>query len=219
MDNIISMAGEILKSFNQTFLMLGISLTASIIFGLPLGMILYLTEKKTFFKNKFINFTGGFVINIIRSTPFVILLVLLIPFTNIVAGTTIGPLAASVPLSVAAIAFFARLVHGALVEVDRGVIEAATAAGAPTFMIIKEVLIPEAMPGLLRGLTVTAVSLVGYSAMAGIVGGGGVGDLAIRYGYYRYQTDIMIVTVVILIVLVQILQSAGDFIADKADKK
>lgn len=213
------LAVDLIKAFKETFLMCGVSIFISILLGLPLGLIIYLSEKQHFFKNKAVNFIGGFLINIIRSTPFVILLVLLIPFTQKIVGTTIGPVAASVPLSVAAVAFYARLVHGALYEVDKGVIEAAIASGASNFMIIREVLIPESLSGLLRGLTVTAVSLVGYSAMAGIVGGGGVGDLAIRFGYYRYQTDVMVITVVALIVLVQIVQSAGDFISAKADKR
>lgn len=157
--------------------------------------------------------------NIIRSLPFVILLVLLLPFTQWVLGTTIGPTAASVPLSVAAIAFYARLVEGALCEVDPGIIEASQAFGASPLRIIFGVLLREALPGLLRGLTVTLVSLIGYSAMAGIVGGGGVGDLAIRFGYYRYQTDVMIVTVIALVILVQIVQTLGDRFSRRADKK
>lgn len=158
------------------------------------------------------------LVNLVRSVPFVILLVLVLPFTQRLVGSTIGPGAASVPLSIAAIAFYARLVQVSLCEVGRGVIEAATATGATPLQIILHVLLPEALPGLLRGLTVTAVSLVGYSAMAGIVGGGGVGDLAIRFGYYRYETNVMIVTVVVLILLVQIAQSFGDFVANRADK-
>jgi len=149
----------------------------------------------------------------------VILLVLLLPLTQLLLKTTIGPQAASVPLSVAAIAFYARLVQGSLCEVDPGVIEAALAFGASPFMIIRTMLFREAMPGLLRGLTVTIISLVGYSAMAGIVGGGGIGDLAIRFGYYRYQTNVMIITVVILVVLVQAIQVLGDYLARRADIK
>ncbi|NLY42626.1 MAG: ABC transporter permease [Clostridiaceae bacterium] len=207
------------KAFAETFLMCGTSLGLAILLGVPLGLFIYITRKGLFWENRILNFIGGFLINIIRSTPFVILLVLLIPLTQRIVGSTIGPLAASVPLSVAAIAFFARLVENALCEVDKGVIEAAVATGASTFMIIKDVLLAEALPGIIRGLTVTAISLVGYSAMAGIVGGGGVGDLAVRFGYYRYQTDVMIITVASLIVLVQLLQTIGDFIAKKADRR
>lgn len=207
------------QAFSETLLMCGVSIGLAILLGVPLGLFIFITRKGLFWENKILNFLGGLLINVIRSTPFVILLVLLIPVTQWVVGTTIGPLAASVPLSVAAVAFFARLVENALCEVDRGVIEAASATGASAFMIIKDVLLAEALPGIIRGLTVTAISLVGYSAMAGIVGGGGVGDLAIRFGYYRYQTDVMIVTVISLIVFVQLIQTVGDLIAKKADRR
>jgi D-methionine transport system permease protein len=210
---------DLLKAFNETFLMCGISLGLAVVAGIPLGIFIFLTGKGLFWENRLLNFIGGFLVNIIRSTPFIILLVLLLPFTRLVSGTSIGPVAASVPLAIVAVAFYARLVEGALHEVGKGVLEAAEAMGATHFQIIKEVLLPEALGGLLRGLTVTAVSLVGYSAMAGIVGGGGVGDLAIRFGYYRYQTDIMLITVLLLIILVQAVQSGGDYIAKKAEKK
>lgn len=206
-------------AFLETFLMCGTSIVASVFLGLPLGLFVFITRKGLFWESRTLNFIGDFLINVIRSTPFVILLVLLIPLTQIIVGSSIGPLAASVPLSIAAIAFFARMVDNSLSEVDKGVIEAAISTGATDLMIIREVLLPEALPGLVRGLTVTAVSLVGYSAMAGIVGGGGVGDLAIRYGYYRYETDIMIATVVLLIVLVQIVQTLGDIIARISERK
>jgi D-methionine transport system permease protein len=183
-----------------------------------LGLFLYVTSRDLFWENSFLNSASGFAVNVVRSTPFVILLVLLLPLTQKIVGSTIGPIAASVPLAVAAIVFFARLVQASLFEIDRGVIEAALSFGASPLQIVRDVLVPEALPGLLRGLTVTAVSLIGYSAMAGIVGGGGVGDLAIRFGYYRYQTDIMVVTVVILIVLVQAVQMAGDKVAEKATR-
>jgi D-methionine transport system permease protein len=209
---------DLLKAFGETFQMVGISLTLSIVVGVPLGLLLFITSRGLFLQNRFISAVGGILVNIIRSVPFVILLVLVLPLTQRLVGSTIGPGAASVPLSIASVAFYARMVHVALCEVNRGVIEAATATGATPLQIIIHVLLPEALPGLLRGLTVTAVSLIGYSAMAGIVGGGGVGDLAIRFGYYRYETNVMIVTVVILIVLVQIVQSFGDFVAGRADK-
>lgn len=217
--NFFELLQNLIKAFSETFLMCGTSIVLAILLGVPLGLFIYITRKGLFWENKALNFTGGFLINIVRSTPFVILLVLLIPVTQKLIGTTIGPLAASVPLSVAAIAFYARLVEGALCEVDKGVIEAATATGASTMMIIKDVLLAEALPGLFRGLTVTVISLIGYSAMAGIVGGGGIGDLAIRFGYYRYQTDVMIITVVSMIVLVQAIQTLGDYVAKKADRR
>lgn len=211
--------GDLLPAFGETFLMVGVSSVFALIGGLPLGFLLYITERRLFWENQATQVIGSFVVNVIRSLPFVILLVLLLPLTQWILGTTIGPTAAAVPLSVAAIAFYARLVEGALCEVDPGIIEAAQAFGASPLRIIFGVLLREAMPGLLRGLTVTLVSLIGYSAMAGIVGGGGVGDLAIRFGYYRYQTDVMILTVVVLVVLVQIVQCAGDRLAKRADKK
>jgi len=217
--NISELLDNLIVAFKETFLMCGTSVGLSIVFGVPLGLFIFITGKGLFWENKVLNFIGGFLVNVIRSTPFVILLVLLIPFTQLVVGSTIGPVAASVPLSVAAVAFYARLVENSLCEVDKGVLEAAIAIGATHYRIIKEILLPEALAGLYRGLTVTAVSLVGYSAMAGIVGGGGVGDLAIRFGYYRYETDIMIITVVLLIVLVQGIQFLGDYLAKRTEKK
>jgi D-methionine transport system permease protein len=217
-DAMREMLQDLLKAFGETFQMVGISLSLSIIIGVPLGLLLYVTDRGLFLQNRLVNFAGGMLVNIIRSVPFVILLVLVLPLTQRLIGSTIGPAAASVPLSIASIAFYARLVQVSLCEVSRGVIEAATASGATPLQIIIHVLLPEALPGLLRGLTVTAVSLVGYSAMAGIVGGGGVGDLAIRFGYYRYETNVMVVTVILLIVLVQLVQSIGDRVAKKVDR-
>lgn len=210
---------DLLKSLGETFQMVGIALILSVILGIPLGLFLFLTSSGLFFKNKILNFVGGLIINVIRSTPFVILLVLLLPVTKFITGTTIGSGAASVPLSVAAIAFYARLVEAAFREVDRGVIEAAQAAGATTKIIIYHVLLTEALPSLIVGITVTAISLIGYSAMAGVVGGGGVGDLAIRFGYYRYQTHVMMITVLILVIIVQGFQWLGDYSAKKVDKR
>lgn len=215
---ILSLLPDFVKAFWETFQMVSISLALSLVFGIPLGLLLFITDKGLFWENRIFNAIGGLLVNIVRSIPFVILLVILLPLTQQIARTTIGPIAASVPLSVAAIVFFARLVEASLREIDKGVIEAATAMGASIPQIITQVLLVESMPGLIRGFTVTTISLIGYSAMAGIVGGGGVGDLAIRFGYYRYQTGIMIVTVIILIVLVQIIQSTGDYAARKSDK-
>jgi len=216
---IVPLLGDLGPAFAETFLMVGVSSFFAIVGGLPLGFVLYLTERRLFWDNRTAHAVGSVVVNVIRSLPFVILLVMLLPFTQWVLGTTIGPTAASVPLSVAAIAFFARMVEGALCEVDPGIIEAAQAFGASPLRIIVSVLSREAMPGFLRAFTVTLISLIGYSAMAGIVGGGGVGDLAIRFGYYRYQTDVMIITVIALVILVQLVQSAGDLLAKRADKK
>lgn len=211
---------DLTLAFNETFQMLSISTVLAILGGLPLGFLIFVTDRHLFWQNRFIYLAASVLVNIIRSVPFVILLVLLLPLTQLLLGNTIGPIAASVPLSVAAIAFYARLVDSALREVDKGIIEAALAFGASPMRIICTVLLPEASAGLLRGLTITLVSLIGYSAMAGIVGGGGgVGDLAIRYGYYRYETEVMVVTVVALIVLVQVVQMLGDWLAKRADKR
>lgn len=217
-DRLHDLLQDLVKAFGETFQMVGASLALAVLLGIPLGLLLFVTERGLFLESRAINAVGGFAVNVIRSIPFVILLVLVLPLTQWLLGSTIGPAAASVPLSIAAVAFYARLVHASLWEVDRGVIEAGTAAGATPLQIVRHVLLPEALPGLLRGLTVTAVSLIGYSAMAGIVGGGGVGDLAIRFGYYRYETTVMVVTVIILIVLVQVVQGAGDAVARRADK-
>lgn len=217
--NYSELVDNLIVAFKETFLMCGISLGLAIAVGVPLGVLLFITSRGLFWQNRIANIIAGFIVNVVRSTPFVILLVLLLPFTRLVVGTSIGPVAASVPLGIVAVAFYARLVESSLHEVDKGVIEAAKAMGATNFRIIKNVLLPESLGGLLRGLTITSISLVGYSAMAGIVGGGGVGDLAIRFGYYRYQTEVMIITVVLLIILVQVVQSLGDISAKKAEKK
>lgn len=215
---ILEIVADLTKAFGETFYMIAISLTLSVFIGVPLGLLLYVTDNGLFAKNRFVNILSGLAVNVTRSTPFVILLVLVLPLTQRLLGTTIGPIAASVPLSIAAIAFYARLVQSSLLEVDKGVIEAAISMGASPRMIIVDVLLSEGLPGLLRGLTITAVSLIGYSAMAGIVGGGGVGDLAIRFGYYRYQTDVMVITVVVLVILVQLVQTFGDVFAKKFDR-
>ncbi|WP_432419263.1 methionine ABC transporter permease [Geobacillus subterraneus] len=199
--------------------MVGISLLAAVIAGLPLGVLLFVTDRGLFWENKPLQTILGFLINIVRSIPFIILLVALLPLTKLLVGTTIGPTAAAVSLSVAATPFFARIVETALREVDKGVIEAATAVGATPWMIIKDVLLSDALPGIIHGLTITAISLIGYSAMAGIVGGGGVGDLAIRFGYYRYDNTVMITTIIILLCLVQVVQFVGDSIARWIDKR
>ena len=210
---------DINTAFFQTIYMIAISLLIAVVIGLPVGILLYVTDKGLFLENKVVQSILGFVVNLIRSIPFIILLVALIPITNFIVGTTIGPTAASVSLSVAAIPFFARIVETALREIDRGVIEAAIAAGATPWMIIKDVLLLEARSGIISGVTLTLISLIGFSAMAGTVGGGGIGDLAIRFGYYRYDNTIMFATVLILIILVQVIQLLGDYIAKVVDKR
>lgn len=215
----ISMLPDIWKAFTETLIMIGISLSISLIIGLPLGILLFVTDKGLFWENRFIKSIFGFAVNIIRSIPFIILLVALFPLTKLLVGSTIGPVAASVSLSVAAIPYFARLVESSLRDIDKGVIEATIAVGATPWMIIKDVLIPEAKSTIIRGITLTVISLVAYSAMAGTIGGGGIGDLAIRFGYYRYDDTIMISTVVILIIFVQLIQLIGELIAKSIDKR
>ncbi|QTM98962.1 methionine ABC transporter permease MetI [Sediminibacillus dalangtanensis] len=219
LDRIIDILPELNTAFFETMLMVGISLLVAIVIGLPMGILLYVTDKGLFLENKFVKLVVGIIVNLIRSIPFIILLVFLIPFTKWLTHTTIGPLAASVSLSVAAIPFYARIVESAAREIDKGVVEAAVAVGASPWMIIKDIIFPEAKPGLISGLTITAISLIGYSAMAGTVGGGGIGDLAIRYGYYRYDDTVMFTTVIVLIVLVQFVQYLGDFIAKAVNKR
>jgi D-methionine transport system permease protein len=210
---------DILTAFGDTFLMVSLSTLFSILAGIPLGLGLYMTSQDDFKRRPVFYAVAGLIANIIRSLPFVILLAALLPFTALITGTTIGPLAATVPLTIAAIPFYARLVEAALKEIPRGVIEAAVAAGATTSQIIFKVLLVEARPGLVRALTVTIISLLGFSAMAGIVGGGGIGDLAIRYGYYRFDDTVMYTTTAFLIILVQLIQSAGNTIARRIDKR
>lgn len=209
---------DMTKAFGETLYMIGISFGVALVIGLPLGVILFITDRGLFLENRPLNSILGFIVNMIRSVPFIILIVALIPLTIAIVGSPIGPAAASVSLSVAAIPFFARIVETSLREIDKGIIEAAIAVGGTPWMIIKDVLLPEARSSIIQGVTLTVINLVAYSAMAGFVGGGGIGDLAIRFGYYRYDNTIMIVTVAVLIVLVQVIQFAGDRISKAVDK-
>ncbi|RLL47053.1 ABC transporter permease [Oceanobacillus piezotolerans] len=218
-NNIASLLPEIYESFGQTILMVTISLSAAILIGTPLGVYVFMTDRLSIQPRPILNRLLNYAINLIRSFPFIILLVVLIPFTRLLVGSTVGPLAASIPLSVAAIPYFARLVEQALKDLPAGTIEAAIALGTPKRYIIKDVFLNEARSGIILALTVTTISFISYSAMAGIVGGGGIGDLAIRYGYYRFQTDVMIFMVVILIIIVQIVQFAGTLVAKKLDRR
>lgn len=203
----------------ETLYMVSYSLIIAILFGGIIGLLLYVTTSKLFFKNAVINEISGIIVNILRSIPFIILLVLLMPVTKAIVGTNIGPKAVVVPLTVTAIAFYARLSQAAFSEVDQGVLEAASACGAHPIKIIFSILLPEARVGLINGITVTTISLIGYSAMAGTVGGGGIGDLAVRYGYQRYETEVMLLCVLILVIIVQGIQLFGDTIAKKANKR
>ncbi len=210
---------EIWLATLDTLLMLGGSLLFTILLGLPLGVLLFLSGPRQLFENGPLYAALSFVVNVLRSLPFIILLIVMIPFTVLVTGTSLGVAGAIPPLVVGAAPFFARLVETALREVDRGIIEATQAMGASTRQIIFSALLPEARPGIIAATTVTAITLVSYTAMAGVVGAGGLGDLAIRFGYQRFQTDVMIVTVVLLLVLVQILQSVGDKLVTHFSRK
>ena len=194
----------------DTLAMLGGALAFTVLLGLPLGVLLFLTGPKQLFANRGVYGVLAFIVNVLRSLPFIILLIVLIPLTVILVGTSLGVAGAIPPLVVGATPFFARLVETALREVDKGIIEATQAMGASTRQIIWNALLPEARPGIIAAITVTAITLVSYTAMAGVVGAGGLGDLAIRYGYQRFQDDVMLLTVVMLVVLVQILQTVGD---------
>ena len=207
------------ESLGETLYMVGVSAAISTLFGVPLGVVLVTTSRGHILENLLLNRVLGAIANATRSTPFIILMVAIIPLTRILAGTSIGTNAAIVPLSIAAIPFVGRIVESSLREVDYGLIEAAQAMGASPFQIIRLVLLPEAMPSIVLGITLSVISLIGYSAMAGAIGGGGLGDLAIRFGYQRFRVDIMIATVVILIALVQLVQSAGDFVSHRLNKK
>lgn len=213
------MLALLVKSLWETTYMVAVSGFISALLGIPLGIILVTTSKGHILEHTSLNRILGAIVNAARSTPFIILMVAIIPLTRLLVGTSIGTNAAIVPLSIAAIPFVARIVESALREVDYGVIEAAQAMGASPKEIITKVLIPEALPAIILGLTLTIISLIGYSAMAGAIGGGGLGDLAIRYGYQRFRADIMLITVIILIAQVQIVQSTGDYLSNRLNKK
>jgi D-methionine transport system permease protein len=200
------------NGLGETAYMVAVSTVLSAVGGLLIGVLLVLTDRDGLLPLRPVNALVGFVVNIGRSLPFIILLVAIIPLTRAVVGTSIGTTAAIVPLTVSAIPFYARIAEAAIREVDRNVIAAARAMGASRPQIVVKVLLREARPALAAGLTITVVALIGYSAMAGVVGGGGLGDLALRYGYLRFEDDIMIATVVLLIAFVQFVQMAGDFI-------
>jgi D-methionine transport system permease protein len=217
--SIALMLPELWTAFLQTALMLGIGLSSAVLIGGPLGVLLFLFADGQALQNRKLALVLGWCVNTVRSFPFIILMVALVPVTRSLAGTSIGPLAAAVPLSFAAIPYFARLVEQNLREVPRGVIEAAQSMGASEFQIVLRVLLPEARAALVLSLTVLAISFLSYSAVAGVVGGGGIGDLAIRYGYYRFETDVMVFTVVILVALVQLIQLTGNRVARRLDKR
>ena len=210
---------EVLEATWQTLVMTGVSLFFTVLIGLPLGIVLFLTSKGQWLENRFVYGVLSVITNVLRSVPFIILLIVMIPITLWMVGTSLGVRGTIPPLVVGAAPFFARLTENVLREIDRGIIEACHAMGANTRQIMLWAMLPEAMTGLIAAVTVTAIMLVGYSAMSGVIGGGGLGDLAVRFGYQRFQTDVMVVTVAILVGLVQLLQMLGDRLVDKLNRK
>ena len=209
----------LLQGIEETFYMVAVATIIGGIIGIPLGITLVTTSKGHILENRFINQILGTIVNIIRSIPFIILMVAIIPLTRLIAGTSIGTTAACVPLTIVAIPFLSRLVETSIRDVDFGLVEAAESMGATPFQIIRKVLIPEALPTIINNITVLIVNLIGASAMAGAIGGGGLGDIAIRYGYQRFRPDVMLATIIILIVVVNVIQAGGDFASRKKNKK
>ena len=209
----------VLDATLDTLWMVALSAAIATLIGLPLGVFLATSGRGELFALPAANRALGFVVNATRSTPFIILVVAIIPFTRLLVGTSIGTKAAIVPLTIAAAPFVARLVEGAIREVDAGLVEAARAMGASPLQIVAKVLVPEALPAIVLSLTLAIVSLLGFSAMVGAVGGGGLGDLGIRYGYQRFMPDVMALVVVVLIVLVQLVQSTGDRLSRRLNKR
>ncbi|MBR2120929.1 MAG: methionine ABC transporter permease [Pseudomonadota bacterium] len=203
----------------DTLMMVALAGCFGTLIGLPLGVFLATSRANELFPAPTVNRVVGLIVNATRSTPFIILVVAIVPLTRLIAGTSIGTAAATVPLTIAATPFIARVIEAAIREVDQGLIEAARAFGASPLQIVRKVLLPEAMPGVTLALTLTAVSLIGYSAMVGAVGGGGLGDLGIRYGYQRFMPEVMLTVVLVLIALVQSVQTIGDTIARRLDKR
>jgi D-methionine transport system permease protein len=217
------MSPEIIRLIAQstldTLAMVAVAAGLGTVFGLPLGVFLATSKRGELFAAPAANLVLGTLVNATRSTPFIILVVAIIPFTRLIAGTSIGTGAAIVPLTVAATPFIARLIEGAVREVDQGLVEAARAMGATPVQIVRKVLVPEALPAIVLGLTLALVSLIGFSAMVGAVGGGGLGDLGIRYGYQRFMPEVMALVVVLLIILVPSVQSAGDALARRLNRR
>ncbi len=209
----------LLRGTWETILMTGVSGILSFVIGLPLALVLVTTDRGGIFENLWLNRVLGGIVNALRSVPFIILLVAVIPLTRLLVGTAIGIQAAIVPLTIGAAPYFARVAEVSLREVDRALIDAARAMGATRWTILREVLVPEALSGIISGFTVTLVTLIGASAMAGAVGAGGLGDIAIRYGYQRFETEIMVIVVIVLIVMVAGMQWAGDALARKIDRR
>lgn len=213
------MWNEIFVGFWQTLYMTLVSTLIAYLIGIPVGVILNVTSKDGLKPNKVINAIVGTIVNILRSVPFLILAVFIIPFTRLIVGTSIGTTAMLVPLIVAAAPYIARMVESSLKEVDHGKIEAALSMGSSNFKIVTKVLLPEAKPSMIVNAAIALATILGYTAMAGFIGGGGLGDIALRYGYYRYQDEVMIIAIIILVVIVQVLQEVGLLLAKKLDKR
>ena len=207
------------KALGETVYMVVVSMIIATIIGVPLGVLLHTTSKGQILESLAVNRIVGAIVNAVRSIPFIILMVAIIPLTRLIAGTSIGTTAACVPLTIVAIPFLSRLVETSIRDVDFGLVEAAESMGATPFQIIRKVLIPEALPTIINNITVLIVNLIGASAMAGAIGGGGLGDIAIRYGYQRFRPDVMLATIIILIVVVNVIQAGGDFASRKKNKK
>ncbi|MBW7459892.1 methionine ABC transporter permease [Paenibacillus sepulcri] len=218
-DNIIYAGPEIIEALGETFYMLVITIPLAVLLGTPLGTLLYLTRPGSFVKAPKFYFMLNGLVNLVRSFPFLILMIAIIPITRLLVGTALGTTAATVPMVINAVPYFARFVEQTLLEVNRGVVEAAESMGANRFQIIWKVLYTEARSGIANNITIITVSFLSYSTVAGLVGGGGIGDFAIRYGYYRYQTDVMFFTVILMVIFVQAFQFTGNFIVRRLDKR
>lgn len=221
------MTGDLYKTFEkliipatkQTLYMVSLSSLFAIVFGLAMGILLYISAKDGIKPMPILYNVLSIIVNIGRSIPFIILIIAVFPLSKLLVGTIIGPKATIVPLTIASIPFVARVIENALLELDKGVIEAAMSFGASNTEIIFKVLIPETAPSIVNGITLTIISIIGYSAMAGYVGGGGLGDVAIRYGFMRYDYEVLYITIIIMVILVQIVQILGNFISNKLDKR
>lgn len=216
---LITYAAEIRLAIGQTFVMVGMSILAAILLGLPLGTLLFLSRKDQLLANRWLFSALNLLVNTIRSFPFLLLVVFLIPFTRLIIGTAIGTAAATVPLAIIAIAHYSRLVEQSLLEVPKGVIEAAVSMGASTREVVLKFLFVEARSGLVLGLTTSIVSFISYSTIMGVVGGGGIGDFAVRYGYQQFQTELMLYMILIMVILVQLIQFTGTTVARLLDKR
>jgi D-methionine transport system permease protein len=218
-DNVIHAWPEIVEALGQTFYMLFITISFAVLLGTPLGTLLYITRPGSFVRAPRLYVILNGVVNLVRSFPFLILMIAMIPVTRFIVGTALGTTAATVPLAVSAIPYFGRFIEQTLLDVNRGVVEAAESMGANRLQIVWKVLYSEARSGIANSITIMTVSFISYSTVAGLVGGGGIGDFAIRYGYYRYETDVMFFTIFLIVLLVQALQFIGNFVVRKLDKR